>query len=545
MPTISYSKKELKELIGKRISDEQLEETISLIKPNVEESNENEILLEHNADRPDMFGVEGLARAVKSYLGLSRGLAKQTVVKGPLDVGMEKVPVRPFIACAVVKGVRMDDDFLKSLMNIQEILHDTIGRKRTKVAIGIHDLDKIEPPVVYSGASKTETFLPLESKDEMQLSEVLKDTDKGKAYAHILEGSRLWPAFKDSKGIFSFPPILNSERTKLTRDTKNLFVEVTGVEKKSVKDTINILVSNFQERGFKIESVRLEHGTKSETTPSIEESVVELNKEDVNRTLGLNLKTEDMLELAGRMGFGAVESGGKIEVLVPGYRVDVMHPVDVIEDIGIAYGYNNMQPKLPSMSTVGKFNDVEKLCDSVRNVMVGYGFQETLSQVLSNLPMQIHRMGWEQLKDDLVMIENPVSEDYTCMRIRVAPSLLKALSSNKHVEYPQNIFELGDVVWKDGGKDTYTNTVRCLAAAVCHSRAGFAEIKSVAEGLLKSLGADYEISNHNFPEMIPGRSAKITIDGEYAGCLGEVHPQVLENWNLEMPVAMMEIRLEN
>lgn len=544
MPTITYSKRDLKKLVKKKISDEQLEEVINLIKPSVEKVGQDEITIEHTADRPDLFGVEGLARAVNKYLGINVGLEKYSFKKSGITISVENVPVRPFIAAAVVRKVKLDEEFLKNLINTQEVLHETIGRKRKKVAIGIHDLEKISPPINYNGMSRGTRIIPLDYKSEMTLKEVLEKTEKGKIYGDILIGSRLWPVFVDSKGVFSFPPILNSERTRLTEKTKNLLVEVTGVDKETVNQTLNILVTNFVERNFEIQSVDLKYKMKGETTPEMNEMVVELNKNAINKNLGVDLNTDEMINLLRRMGYDSVDVGEKLEVIVPPYRVDILHPVDVIEDIAIAYGYNNFIPKLPNVATIGKPHELERIGERARQILIGFGFQEVMTSVLSNAADQIEKMNWHKLKKDLIDIENPVSEEYTCMRLRIKPSLLKVLTANKHVEYPQNIFEIGDVVWKDSKAETLSKNVRSLAAVICHSKAGFAEIKSVAESLLKNLGVDYKLENYDFEEMIPGRSVKIVVDGKYVGGFGEIHPQILENWDLNMPIAALELHLE-
>ncbi len=301
MTTITYSKNDLLNLIGKNLSDEQLNETINQIKPSVDKITEDEITIEHYADRPDLFGIEGLARAIRQYLEFQKK-EKFEVKNSGLVVVAEKVEVRPFIACAVVKGVNFNDDLIKSLMNIQEVLHETSGRKRARVAIGVHDFDEIAPPIKYIAASPAEKIIPLEMEEEMSLKDALVKVEKGRDYGHIISAAVKWPAFADKKGIFSFPPIINSDRTKLTKKTRNLFIDMTGTNEKIVTQTMNILVTNLAERGAKIESVKIDYGNKTEITPNLTKEKIAIDIEKANEWIGTKLAAEKMISILQKMG---------------------------------------------------------------------------------------------------------------------------------------------------------------------------------------------------------------------------------------------------
>lgn len=543
MPTITYDKKDLLKLIGKKLSDEQLEEAVSLVKPNVENITAAEITIEHTADRPDLFGIEGMARAIANYLGIKTGLQKYSSSDSGISVKVDSVPVRQHVACAVVRNLKLTDELIKSLMNIQEILHQTFGRKRKKIAIGVHDLDKIKPPIKYLGFSREAKMIPLEFNHEMTLREVLEKVPKGIEYGHIIESAKFWPVFVDEEGIFSLPPIINSDRTKVTKQTKNLFIELTGTDKNSVMQTLNIIVTNLADRGAKIESVKLKYGAKSEVTPDLNESVVEVEKKMISRIIGINLSGKEMISFLKRMGYSAVDAETKLEVIAPCYRADILHPVDVIEDIAIAYGYNNFTPQLPNVATVGAAHPLEKLCEKIRMSMVGFGFLEIMRPVLTNISDQFGKMNIANEK--IVEIENPVSEDYSFMRTCLLPSVMKVLAANKHVEYPQNIFEIGDVVKIDEKEETGTKTIRKICGVLCHNRAGFAEIKSVVDSLLKNLEVGYHLEKLDHPSYVKGRAANIFVNKKLVGSFGEINPKVLENWEMEMPAASFEIDVEN
>lgn len=544
MPTVTYNKSELRRLVGKKISDDQLAEVITLIKPNLEKTEGDTITIEHTADRTDLFGVEGLARSISTYLGYRKGLAKYNVGKPKIEIKVRNVPSRPYVAAAILRKVKVDKEFFDGMINLQELLNESIGRKRSKAAVGIHDLDKIRGPVTYHGASRNDTMVPLESDEEMKLVDVMENTEKGKAYGGILRSAKVLPVFSDSigaGGVISFPPLINSARTAVTESTRNLFIEITGTDKKVVRDMMAILITNFGER-FPIEGVRVRYEKKSETTPDLSESVVEISVNKVNEYLGLNLSARDVIGLLKRVGYDTFGSADKLEVIVPPFRTDILHPVDVIEDIAIAHGYNNFRPQIPDISTVGGSLDIEKTSRRASEILVGFGFQEVMSSVLSNLKDQFEKISLPATS--LIEIENPSSNDYGCVRVSLVPGLLNFLAANKHYEYPQNIFESGDVVIADKLEETLARNERRIAGAICHSRSGFAEMKTVVDGLLRNLGVGYMLGGCDSGMYIPGRGADIYIDKKFVGSFGELHPQVIQNWDIGMPTAVFEIALE-
>ncbi len=539
MPTITYDKQDLLHLIGKKLSDEQLEEAINSIKPSVEKMGKTEIVIEHTADRPDLFGIEGLARAVRQYLRIDKNARELKAKKSGWKVKCSTVKVRPYIACAVVKNVKLDDLFIKSLMNIQEVLHDSIGKKRRKVAIGMHDLDKIRPPVRYIQAKPGTKMIPLGSDKEMSLADVIKSNPKGKEYGHIISSAESWPLYADAKGIFSFPPIINSERTRVTEKTRRLFVELTGTDKQSVLQTLSIILANLAERGCTIESVDVYYGKRKEATPHLSEDVLELDVSKVNSLLGLELGGREVTGLLEKMGYYSTAGKDKVRVTIPFYRTDILHPVDVIEDIAIAYGYNNFQPKLPQIATVGRPHEMEKLSSKVRNLIAGLGFQEVVTYVLSNEEKQFGRMSSK--REDVVEIENPVSSEYSCLRKNLMPGVIGLMASNMHQDYPQKVFEIGDVVLLDGTQETGARNVRKLCCAISDTKVSYEDISSVLDAFARGFGTTYMLKAASHPSFIEGRVAEILAGRKTVGFIGEISPKVLVNWKMEMPIVAFEI----
>ena len=225
MPTISVDIEELLKMTGEKAL-ERIKEAISQFKGEVKSIEEDEINIELEPDRPDILSVEGLTRAIRAYLQKEPGYPKKLrrkIKKSKIRVEVNEARTRPYIACAIIKDIKIDEKTVKSIMRMQETLHMTLGRDRRKVAIGIHNYDKIKPPIIYTEVKSTEKMIPLEMPLEMTLKEVLEKHPKGKQFRHLIKDR--CPVYIDEEGIFSFPPIINGERTRVTRETRNLFVE--------------------------------------------------------------------------------------------------------------------------------------------------------------------------------------------------------------------------------------------------------------------------------------------------------------------------------
>ena len=525
MVVIEISKGDLLQLIGRDMTDEELEELLFLIKIE-SEFNGDIIECEMNPDRPDLFSVEGIAREIKGFSGIETGLKKYDISNSKVSVKIENPQVRPYIACAVVKDIVLSDELVKSLMQIQEKLHDTIGRGRKKVAIGVHDYDKIVPPLLYKDV-KNEKFTPLGGTQDMDVDQILAEHPKGVDYAHLVGEMR--PMLYDKEGVASFPPIINSERTKVTIATTNLFIDVTGTDEKAVNSALNILVCNVVERGGSIETVTI----NKKKTPDLAPKEMTVNVEDIDKLLGLGLSEKDIEEILERMRYGISKmKGGKMKIQIPAYRSDILHLVDIIEDVAIGYGYNNIQPILPKLATIGSQNQETKISRKIRDMMIGLDFQEIVNFVLTNRDNNFSRMN---SLGEAAEIMNPVSSEYNICRTWLLPCLMKNLASNKHRDYPQKIFEVGDCVILDETQETRTRNVRKLAGVVSYDNANLTEMKSIVENVLNNLGYDYQIKAQQHPSFIDTRIGVILVDEKPIGFFGEINPEILEKWKLEKP----------
>ncbi len=537
MPVVTLYWDELEKLVG---ADRQtILAKLPMLGCDIERVEDDHIDVEFFPNRPDLYSVEGVARALRGFLGIEKGLKEYRAEKGEWKIFVDPsvLAVRPRIAGCVVKGVEISDEVIRSLMEVQEDLHWTIGRNRRKMAIGVHDLSKFKFPLRYTAVDASFSFIPLDFDRVMSVAEILREHPKGKAYAFILEGKSSYPMIVDADGdAISFPPIINAEKTRVTEDTRDLFIDVTGFDE-NVDRALNILACMLSDRGGRVERVEIVYPDRTEVTPKLDVKEMHISKDEIYSLLGFKLSDDEIREALLRMRFGCEVSDSDVKVLIPPYRADIMHPWDIIEDIAIGYGYDRIEPAYPQTSTMGEthpWNDVREL---VREIMIGLGFLEVITFTLTNERVMYENMrrkgeAWK----DYVPVMHPLTTEHTIVRTDILPKLLELLSHNKHHEMPQKVFEVGDVVV--GGK----NKLR-LAACVTHARANFAEIRSYVQAVMRELDVDWDVKESSDEAFIDGRRADIIVNGTKVGVFGEVHPEVLEKFELTMPVAAFEIDL--
>ncbi len=540
MAVIEISRKDLETLVGKKLGDKELKEKIPMIGAPLEALMKDTVQYEIFPNRPDMLSVEGFARAVKTFLGVEKEPRVYEASESGITLFVEDSvkSVRPYIACAVIKNITLTDDVIKSLMQTQEKIHQTLGRKRKKVAIGIHNIGAVKQPFYYKAVKPEETrFIPLDMKKELNLGEILKEHPKGIKYASILEGKERYPIILDKNGnVLSFPPIINGELTKVTSDVNNLFIDVTGTDEKAVNIALNILVTSLADRGGKIESVKILKGKKEKKTPCLEYKEMKLDMSYVIKLLDIDINEEKIKTLLQKMGFGY--KNGLVQV--PPYRADIMHQIDLVEDIAIAYGYENFEPKIP-VSGKGKGLERQKTIKKIKNSMIELGFQEVVNLILTNEENEFNKMGLKP--NNFVKTKNPLTTECTICRKKLIPSLLNVLSHNKHRKYPQKIFELGYVVATDNSAETGTKDELILSAAISDDVINYGDIVLILDELMKKLGIGYQLKKEKHPSFLKERCSKIIIRGNpgMSGIVGVIHPDVLKNFSIEKPTMAFEI----
>ena len=540
MPTVILNKNVFEKLVGKKLPIEKLKERISMLGTDLEGIEGNEIQVEVFPNRPDMLSEQGFARALSSFIGVKTGLRKYDVKKSGEKIIIDKsVTMRPYTACALVKNITFTDEKIKEIMQIQEKLATTHGRNRRKSAYGIYPSDSINFPVHYIAKKpKDVKFKPLGLNKEIVASEVITKHPKGKEYAYLTEGWEKYPFFIDSKdNVMCMLPFTNSEDTgKVDENTKNVFIECSGVDLENVKIALNIFTTMLADMGGEIYSIDIVYPDKTITTPDLTPKKMKIDIDYVNKRLGLSLKEVEMKKLLGNMGYG-YEKGS---ALVPAYRADILHPMDLVEDIAIAYGYENFNEEIPKVSTIGQEDKFEVFKRRVAYILTGLGLIETCSYHLINNDDQTKKM---EMKLDCVKLSNPTTEEYNTLRQWMIPCLMNVFKNNKHYEYPQKIFDMGVVFKKNNKTETNAEEFTRIAVATSHNNAEYTEVKQVIDYLFRMLEVEYKIEDYEHESFIPGRVGRVIVNNKKIALIGEVQPKVLENFELNMPVACFELNL--
>jgi len=532
MPVITLYYDDLEELSG--LDKDTVIKRIPMMGCDIERIENDHVDIEFFPNRPDLYSTEGVSRAIKGFLDIETGLQEFEVSSSGIEISRdhEIMEIRPYLACAVVRGMQFNSRSIESLMALQESLHWAIGRNRKKVSIGVHDMGKITPPFRYIAQEPGFKFTPLDFEEPMTMSEILEKHPKGIKFANILEKFQKYPLILDAnENVLSFPPIINCELTKVTQGTTDLFIEVTGLDP-SVSIALNIVLASLAERGGRIESVLIDGKIDS---PDLSPKIMMLKMSEVEELLGFKLNNEEIISCLKKIRYGARVDGDIIKVAVPAYRADILHNCDLIEDIAIAYGFDKIKPLLPSTSTTGKSHQISRVRDSINEIMTGLGYFEVMPFTLTNEKMQFDMMRREKVKG-ITNILYPISEDHTIVRPTILPTLLEILSINKHRELPQRIFEAGEVVLD-------CTTFQRLGCVAIHPQANFTEIQAIMDAVLRERRIEYTVAKSGDPAFIEGRRADVIINGERAGVFGEIHPEVISNFGLEHPIIGFELKL--
>lgn len=548
MAVVTLNKSEVKKIIGKT-KDEDLNNELSLFGLGVEKVDDNEIDVEVTPNRPDLLSQHGIFRALNSYFKNKNKTYQVSKPQKDYSVKIDSAvkSVRPFTACAIVKGLKFDDEKIKEIIDIQEKLHTTVGRNRKKLAIGIYPLEKIKLPIIYKAElPENIKFIPLEMNRELNARQILSKHPTGREYRHLLQEAKLYPVFRDAENqVLSMPPIINSDKTgKITEDTKDVFIECSGFDFEVLKKTLNIIVTTLADMGGEIFSMNLDYGKKKITSPNLEPEKIKIEIKDAEKLLGIELNEAKVKKLLEKMNYNYNSKNKEVEI--PAYRVDILHPADIYEDIAIAYGYENFLPEIPEISTIGQSDKKEIKKVKIAEVLTGLGFLETSSYHLTT-KQDLRNCGFRipvlEVKDS--------KTEYNVLRSSLLTQQLKLLGENIDAQYPQKIFEIGTVFEKiekteeikNKEKEGIINEKEHLCIAIA-GETNFTEIKQVLEYLMKMLNLNCKIKEAEHPSFIDGRTAEIIIDGKSIGFMGEIAPFVLKNQSLKMPAVALEIETE-
>ena len=541
MPVINFKYSELCTILGENVPEQTLIDRIPMIGADMHETegDTDDMSVEFFPDRPDLYSVEGLARALRAFLDIKPGMQTYHVAESDVEVFIDQKvkSVRPYFLCGIVRDVEITDEFLRSLMELQEKLHITIGRKRSKLAIGVHDLSKVKGPFTYTLKDPHSVrFVPLAMDEEMDLAEILEKNEKGREYNKLLDGMSEYPIIFDSEGqILSFPPIINGRLTTVTVGKHDLFIDVTGTDRKAVKGALDIVATALAERGGRIESVIMHDGDDVFRSPDLTPEVRGFSVAACDRFLGRDLGPENTVECLRRMGLDAVADGDVVTVSIPSVRLDIMHDVDIYEDVATGFGFDRFGGPYKVEQTQGALLPETTFSENIRDMMIGLGFTEVCTLTLSNQKEEFGISGLPEV--DVVRVLNPITEDHTCLRAYLMPSLVRILRHNKHRDLPQRIFEIGYVV-----RDN--KTVLRLCAMATASKVPFTDVKSWTESFLREAGVQYTLEQCDYPTFVPGRGASVVSDGKSIGMFGEMAPSVVVGYGITHPIGFFEIDLE-
>jgi phenylalanyl-tRNA synthetase beta chain len=510
--------------------------------------------LELLANRPDNFDAPGIARSLKGYLNIETGLVPYALKNSGYTVQVDprlstRGSYRPSIACAVIQGVSLDDDIVKSIMKLQENLHWALGRNRKFGAIGMYDLRSIGKTVHYRAVADDEIrFVPLVCGgstigSELSPKRILAEHPKGRDFAHLLEGFERFPLLIDEHGtVLSMPPIINSEQTRVTKQTKGLFIDVTGFTKKTVEQALTIIATSLKDSmpACEIQSVAIRYPDIALHTPSLQPETFTLDVGRCKSVIGADLTNTQIVQCLKRMRFGAHDMGQSCSVTVPCYRTDIRHEQDLIEDVAIAYGYQNLKPRKIKAFTIGSILPVERKKQQIREALANMGFLETISIMLTSEEREFARFK-VPVPEGRVIIRNPISADQTMVRTGLLGGLIEIIGANTSSELPQRVFETGEIAYVNEAGHAVEEVGLCVG--IVDSKIGFSDIKSVLKNLMAEFGTPWRLQADERPFYLPGRSGAVMVDGRCVGHLGEMHPRVLDDFKIPNPVAIMEINL--
>jgi len=548
MPVITLQRERFSRFVGKELTVTEMANWLPWIGFDLEDVGSDYVKVEFNPNRVDLCSYAGVARAFRGLMGWETGLPQYRVQDGKTKLTITKAvrKVRPYMLAAVVRNIKFDDEAVVDLMEMQEDLHWGIGRDRKKASIGVHNLDVVNSPFTYTAVEPDKArFVPLDSFEEMTLKEILERHEKGMAYSHLVLWAPRYPLLIDRDGkVLSMPPIINGELTRVTSKTTNLFLDVTGTDNVAVERSLNILATALSDMGGILEEVHVKYPERTIITPSLTPQKAKLRVGYANELLGLKLSEAQVIESLRKCRLDAkTASKGVVEAVIPAYRIDVLHEVDLAEEVAIGYGYYRLKATIPETSTIGEQHPVHRAANLSRQIMTGLGFTEAINFTLTNEVVHYEKM---RLKaNDTIKLANPVSSEYTILRQSLLPNLVKNLMDNKHESFPQRLFEVSDVGRINQRAETRVERRLHVAGVSSHSTSNFTEIKSTVEALLRNIGVKrWEIKPVQHPSFLEGRVATVKVKSRDLGVLGEIHPEVLNNFELENPTSAFEIDIE-
>lgn len=574
MPTISVNRDLLFGYIGRQYSDKEFDELCfdfgieldDVVQEKVENSKEETTVykIEIPANRYDLLCVEGLGKALAIFT--QKSTPPKFVIKTPSAESIIKLTVlpntktvRPYVVAAVLRNITFTKQNYDSFIELQDKLHQNLCRKRTLVAIGTHDLDTIQHPFTYDAKKPADIrFRPLNQTVEVngvELMELYSKDSHLKPYLPIIQDKEFYPVIYDSNNVvLSLPPIINGEHSKITLNTKNVFIECTATDLHKAEIVLDTMVTMFSEYcadKFQVEAVEVTQVDGSKHIyPVLAERTEVIDSVEVNRKVGIQISEAEMTVLLGRMGLEAqVLADNKIQVKIPPTRSDILHACDIIEDVAIGYGFNNIQKTIPKTNCFSSEFEINRLTDLIRLELAMCGYTEALTFTLCSKEDVAEKMGKKIEHVPAVHISNPKTTDFQVARTTLLPGLLKTIASSRNMPLPVKIFEVSDVVLNDKEAEVGARNERRLAVAFYNKLSGFEIVHGLLDRIMQILDVKwktgYNIKHHEDSSFMPGRCAAIYVNEKMIGTVGVLHPSVIHNFELNLPCCVLELNLES
>ncbi|KAA0191350.1 Phenylalanine tRNA synthetase like beta subunit [Fasciolopsis buskii] len=615
MPIVSIPARTIIEKLGRAYGDEEFEELCFQYGLELDEitceqelvarekgqekamgcSAEKIYKVEVPANRYDILCTEGLSRALMIFkkeisVPVYRKLHRDPLIS--LHVSSSTQLVRPFVVAAILRNITLTDASFNSIIDLQEKLHQNICRKRSLVAIGTHDLDTIQSPFFYDAKTPSEIrFVPL-NKDKVYTGAELMDlyaTDSHlKAYLPLLKDKPVYPVITDKDGIvLSMPPIINGQHSRLSVNTRNIFIEATATDlhkAEIVLDTLVTMFSEYCDPPFTVEPVEVfQHDGSRHIFPRLSDRYKVVSINYINRILGTEFKIDEVIELLSRMGLetkpvntdqipasgGSLSAGsGLLSVRIPPTRHDILHACDIVEDVAIAYGYDNIPECMPHTYCIAQSQPLNRLTDLIRAEIAQQGFTEGLSFSLCSRDDISTKLRQDLSKIPAVHISNPKTSDFQVYKKLLVTVSTRTIGLNSRLSHPMLPHRDKDVVVKDASKDVGTRNNRRICAVYYSKQSGFEVIHGLLDRLMQVLSVrwkldpehadiptdtgdhstvlSYELQAAEDPTYFTGRCADVILSPGHRviGRLGVIHPEVLRNFELTMPCSALDLDLE-
>ena len=542
MPVIELNLNRIKKIISGNVTKKRIVDTLPFLGLDIESQDGDKIRIEYSPNRPDYSTDFGIALGLEGLLGIKKGIQKTNIKKqGKFEIKVDPSvsKIRPFVTGVIARNGTINDETIKQLMNMQEDLHFGIGRKRKKSSIGLHDLDRISFPLNYTTSTRGHSFVPLNSESKHTIDQILSETEVGKNYGWILGDSKNVPIIVDSEGTtISFPPIINASVTAVTTKTKNVLVEVTSLDKDAAEDMLSVVVAILQMAGFEIIQLTISGGKNS--TPRLNSRKIQYETRLTEQILGLNISTSAMASSLKKCRLDAIQKGTKIQCTIPRYRFDVFGPMDIVEEIALGYGIDNLTPKLSPSQKLGEKSLMTKKLDIVSKITVGFGFTEALNSSLTSKKILFDFLNRDS--SQMISVIDSKSQEHTILRDTILPGLIENLSKNIHESYPQKLFEVGTVFSKAKPIHEAIN----LAGVIAYKESNYSEMKSILQSILKTgfkIDSKTKTPKDNVTTFANGRHSDIFVGEKSVGTIGEINSDVLDNFKIRTSVVGFEIKL--